>query len=109
MYDAISAAAFIPRFVQSRFASDSLYQFHRAFHWHRYSHIFSLSQSHLAKVTFLIDGRLSNVHVVCTFNVFVNDIPKISFEIRGSVKHTDLTLSWYVYLEIQREHKVGQA
>lgn len=59
--------AFIPRFVQSRLAADSLYQSHKAFHRRRHSDVSSLSRS--PKSPFLADGRPSNAH---TRNVFVN-------------------------------------
>jgi len=65
MYDGISSARFIPRFVQSRFASDSLYQSHRTFHWHRYSDIFSLSRSpkSLFSSTVVLQTRGRRLHV----------------------------------------------
>lgn len=51
MYTGIPGIAFIPRFVQSRLVSDSLYQSHKAFHRRRHSDVSSLSarQSHLSR------------------------------------------------------------
>lgn len=82
MYVGISGAAFIPRFVQSRFASDSLYQSQSLSLAPLFRHFLFIP---FAKVTFLVDGRPSNMRM--SSNVFVNGTPKIaSFKSKGQAR-----------------------